>query len=141
MPTPPSLIECLISSFIRNSVFLRFRFPSLVATCIFETCLQFTPHWPFITHVDDLPTHFIVNNNLVSLSAALYHDYHSFCNSTTPLAQLFPQIRSGFATLSLCGSANPSGSFLVWHTQAPTFLSQRSHIVFPLSSSVDTRYD
>ena len=65
-------------------------FPSSVATSIFETCLQFTPHWPFITHVDDLPTHFIVNNNLVSPSAALYHDNHSFCSSTTPLAQLFP---------------------------------------------------
>ena len=82
-------------------------FPSLVAPCIFETYLQFTPHWPFITHADDLPFHFIVNNNLVSPSAALYHDNHSFCNCTTPLAQLFPQICYGFATRSLCGSANP----------------------------------
>ena len=118
MPTPPPLIECLISSFIHNSVFLCF-FPSLVATCTFETCLQFTPHWSFITHVDNLPSHFIVNNNLVSPSAALYHNNHSFCNSATPLAQLFPQINSRFTSLSLCGSANPSGSFLLTHIPRP----------------------
>ena len=53
-------------------------FPSLVAPCIFETYLQFTPHWSLITHVDDLPSHFTVYNNLVSPSAALYHDNHSF---------------------------------------------------------------
>ena len=58
-----------------------FLFPSLFTTCIFRTCLQFIPHWPFITHVDDLPTHFIVHNNLVSPSAALYHDNHSQTNA------------------------------------------------------------
>ena len=63
---------------------------------------------------------------------------HSFYNSTTPLTQLFTQIRSGFATVFPLWLSQP---FRVTsahtHTQAHTFLSQWSHIAFPLSSSVD----
>ena len=66
-------------------------FPSLVTTCVFETYLQFTPHWPFITHADDLPSHFIVNNNLVSPSAALYHDLSFFLRSAMVLLH-FPSV-------------------------------------------------
>ena len=95
-------------------------FPSLFATCIFRTCLQFIPHWLFITHVDDLPTHVIVHNNLISPSAALYHDNQSV-TVLPPLAQLFPQIHSGFATLFLCGLANTSGSFLLTCIPRPPF--------------------
>ena len=128
MPTPPSLIEFLISSFIRNSVFLWF-FPSLFATCIFRTCLQFIPHWPFITHVDDLPTRFIVHNNLVSPSAALYHDNHSVCNSTTPSGSAFSSDPLWFCyTFPLWLSQHFRVFSAHTHTQAPIFLSQRSHI-------------
>ena len=107
MPTPPPLIEFLISSFIRNSVFFGF-FPFLFATCIFRTCLQFIPHWPFITHVDDLPTHFIV----------------SFSSDSLWFCYTFPLWLSKHFRVF---SAHT-------HTQAPIFLSQRSHIVshFPL---------
>ena len=96
-------------------------FPSFVAMCIFETCLQFTPHWQFIAHVDDLPTHFIVNNNLVSPSAALYHDNHSFCNSATPLSFFlrsalvllhFPSVAQLTLQGIFCSHAYPGPHFL-----------------------------
>ena len=110
-------------------------FPSLFATCIFRTCLQFIPHWPFITHVDDLPTHFIVHNNLVSPSAALYHDNHSVCNSTTPSGSAFSSDPLWFCyTFPLWLSQHFRVFSAHTHTQAPIFLSQRSRIVshFPL---------
>ena len=108
-------------------------FSSSVSTCIFETCLQCTPDWPFITHVDDLHTDFIANNNLVSPSTALYHNNHSFYNRTSPLAQPFPQIHSGFATLfPLWLSQSFRVTYVHTHTQAHTLLSQRSRAAFPL---------
>ena len=111
-------------------------FPSLFATCIFRTCLQFIPHWPFIYTFDDLSTHFIVHNNLVSPSAALYHDNHSVWNSTNPSGSAFSSDSLWFRyTFPLWLSQQHFRVFSAHtHTQAPIFLSQWSHIVshFPL---------
>ena len=92
MPTPPPLIDCLISSFIRNSVFLWF-FPSLFATCIFKTCLQFTPHWPFITY---LMTYLLISLWTIIPLALLQRCIMIITHSVTVLPlwlSFFPQIR------------------------------------------------
>ena len=137
MPTPPPLIDCLISSFIRNSVCLCF-FPPYLPHAYSNLSAIYTSLAIHFT-LDDLPTHFIVNNNPISPSAALYHDSHSFCNSTNPLAQLFSSDPLWFCYTFPLWLSQPFRVFSAHtHTQAPTFLSQWSHIVFPLPSSVDT---
>ena len=137
MPTPPPLIDCLISSFICNSVFLCFSL--LICHMHIQNLSAIYTSLAIHYTLDDLPTHFIVNNNPVSPSAALYHDSHSFCNSTNPLAQLFSSVPLWFCYTFPLWLSQPFRVFSAHtHTQAPTFLSQWSHIVFLLPSSVDT---
>ena len=108
--------------------------PSLVATCIFKTCLQFTAHWPFITHVDDLPSHFIVNNNLISPSAALYHDNHSFCITVLPPWLSF-FLRSALVLLHFPSVAHRTlqGLFCSHVYPGPHFLESTESHSFPTS--------
>ena len=136
MPNPAPLIKCLISSFIRNSVFLCF-FSSLVVTYSFDTCLQL--------HITGYSLHMLITYLLISLrtitlSALLRHCTTITTHSVTVLpsgSAFFLLIPTGFATLPLWALANHLGSSAHMHTQASTFLSQWSNIAFSLPFSVD----
>ena len=114
-------------------------FPSLFATCIFKICLQFTLHWPFITH---WMTYLLISLWTTIPLALLQHCIMIVTHSVTftPLAQLFSSDPLWFCYTFPLWLSQPFRLFSAHtHTQAPTFLSQWSHIVFPLPSSVDTR--